>query len=54
MVSSGKTSWLGITVVIFLTGIALYFINSAFAQPYVEWKNYNEVHSAEIQKMLTE
>jgi hypothetical protein len=49
--SSQKTNWFRLIIVIGFTGIALFTIGQAFAEPLVAWKTFNEVHAAELKEL---
>ncbi|MFA6410760.1 MAG: hypothetical protein WCW26_04270 [Candidatus Buchananbacteria bacterium] len=50
--STSKTNWLYLLILVGFTGGCLYFIQVAFAKPFVSWQTVNEVHAAEIKSLI--
>ena len=51
IISSGKTNWFHLTIVVVLTVISFHFIKEAFAEPLFEWQRFNEVRAAQINNL---
>ncbi len=54
IISSGKTNWFHLGVVVILTIIGFYVISQAMAKPFVEWQTFNEVRAAEMRSLMEE